>query len=114
MADYYNTHMDAGADFSIDVILKTDGVVVDITGATIDAQGRVTRDAAAALWDVDTTGGGIVITDAVNGAFTINVTDTVSAGVTSDHYYDVLITYASGLKERILEGFITLRPAVTR
>ncbi len=93
-------------------------VVIDITGAllewTLDLQDPTVSEPqpipGSTIVTKDTTGGGVVITDAVNGAFRVDLGsgDTVALAAPADYYHEVQITLG-GLVTTIVRGIITLK-----
>ena len=51
----------------------------------------------------------------VGGVVTMQLTDTVTAGIAEGRYvYDLIVQDGSGLKSRIVEGQAIITPSVTR
>lgn len=74
---------------------------MDLTGASIKMQVKTAPGSVARL-SVDTTGSGIVITNASEGRFTVNamVVDLVAGS----YVYDLQLTLADGTVRTILSG----------
>lgn len=61
-----------------------------------------------------TTSNGIAITDAVNGVAQINISDTISAGLTIGTFpYDLWMISGSGVATRLLYGSFTVSQNIT-
>ena len=107
--------IEQGATFSIPIVYKEDNVAVDLTGATVRCQFREKINSAIPLLDLSTDAGeGLVLTP-LEGKIVMTITDIqtedmkIWAGV-----WDMLITFPSGEKFRILKGHWTLDRGVTR
>lgn len=89
---------------------------VDLTGASIRMQVRTHKESETALLTVSNgTSGGVTITDAANGEFTVRV----EAADTDDlefprGVYDIEIEMPDGTVNRLVEGAVTLSRQVTR
>ena len=92
----------------------SDGHPVDLTGMTLRCMGRARYDSASTLFDWDTAGGEIVITDAVNGRFQFDVPATETASLDfSDGVYDVELVDGADV-QRLLMGQVILSLEATR
>lgn len=92
--------------------LSSEGSPIDLTGATIKCQFRSSGKTGAVKKDISN-GNGITIVDATAGIIEIdsfNLTNW-SAGT---YYYDVLITFSSGLKEIYFGGQQVIHQNVTQ
>lgn len=109
MATKQNLYVDQGTSFLQTFTLRNpDGTLLDITGYTGRAQFRKEYTSTEAFNFVVSLGGN---TGVVTIALTPNTTSNVSAG---RYVYDVEIESNTGVVTRLLEGFITLTPEVTR
>jgi hypothetical protein len=100
-----------GDDFSYPVTIQVGGVALNLTGATILSQIKVTTEDATPA--VSFTVGSIV---AASGQFTLSLTGTQTAALTallSGGVYDVQITLG-GVNTTYLAGSVTLTKDVTR
>lgn len=108
-----------GQTLSLPVALTQGGSVYDLTGYTIAGKIRRKFSDAAVLKDLT-----ITITDAANGLFTISLTATETAALTtvsttpdarnqSIGFYDIEITL-SGVITRIMQGPVTLSLEATK
>ncbi len=88
---------------------------VSLTGYTFHMQIRPTVDSDEIIADLSTSNGNIVVEDAVNGIFTIEIphTDT-EAMAHSSGVYDVEAIDSAGRVSRILFGNVEIVPGVTR
>lgn len=101
---------------------KVNNVPVDITGYTGEMQIRAKATDTAAILTLTTTGGGIQITDPVNGIFTINITDEIAANICPNHVdikgvYDLRLVapdQPDGQATMLLFGECLLVAAITR
>ena len=104
-----NIMMECGADFTMSIIIRDDSdSLVDLTGYTVEAQLREFPEAEDYLQFTAThnnSGGKITITMAHE--------DTASIAYTSG-VYDVYITDPYNVREKVIEGNVTVAPAVTK
>ena len=97
----YNISLQRRADYSITLQFKdSNNTAINLTGWTVEAQvwnqGRTTKYADFA----------VTYTNRSTGTIAIALTDTQTAVLPDEAYYDVLLTNGSGLKEYYLEGII--------
>ena len=111
MATISNIFIDQNADFSTTVTMAdSDGSALDLTNYTALAQIRKTYESATA-----TSFAAAFDSDRTTGKITISLTDTQTATFDSGRYvYDLLITDASTVKTRVVEGIATVNPSVSR
>jgi hypothetical protein len=108
-AGLYNITIEQGADYGISLALTNDnGTIVNLTGANVLSQIRSQSDNSIIGTFVSSinTGTG-TITLSLSGA-------TSSTFLTGNHIYDILVTFSSGVRQRILEGYCTIDPEVTQ
>lgn len=96
----------------------TPGAPINITGFTIRMQVRTGSKTGTLVIDINTGGGGIVITDGPNGQFQLNVPAATTAALTASQFspqafYDLEIVDLSGVVTRLLEGTVRLSEEVT-
>ena len=111
-----NLKIDQGATFSKVVIWKTGTppVVVNLTGCTARMQVRGKLTDTAALLDLTTANGGIVL-GGIAGTVTLNVSAIQTAAISwTSAVYDLEIIFADGTVRRLLSGSISVSPEVTR
>lgn len=110
MANVSNIFIDQGSSFDISVdVTDNNGNAFDLTNYTAEAQVRKTYTSTNVTCTFSTS------VNTSNGVVTLNLSDTVTAGVEPGRYvYDCVITSGSGEKTRIVEGQVTFTPGVTR
>ena len=107
----YNFNLDQGADFALEMIMKEDGAVKDLSGYSARAQMRKTKDSTEVTATftcsvVDPTAGKIrmSMTNATTGAIT--------AGV---YFYDLeIFTDSDAFVLRLIQGQATVTREITR
>lgn len=110
----FNITIVKGADFSFTFDIDVSGTILNLTGATVQAQIRKENKKSATLIDDFTVN---VTTGAESGYdsdITLSLTDTETAAITaSEGYYDVLVTDVSGNDTYYLRGKVTFLDSVT-
>ena len=125
MAEIQDLEMDAGADFAFRInYLDEDGVQVALAAySEAKLQVRSALNASASLLTL-TSGAGLTLG---TGTVDITVTDTQTAALAAEQagevitaeksgrrfFYDLLLTDAAGLKERLIQGTLYVWTAVT-
>jgi hypothetical protein len=111
VAATYNLTIDQGSDFAIELSLQEGGVSKDLTGYSARAQMRRTINSSTVAAEFTCT-----ITDALNGALKMELSNSVSSGLTGGKYfYDLEIFTANDtLVKKLLKGEVILNPEVTR
>lgn len=112
MAAFVELYMDQGANFS-NIITLTD----DTTNTAINIVGYSVRSAMRRSYYSVNASANIVcsITDGANGSITMTLAAANTANINPNRYlFDVESTTPGGVKSRVLEGFITVTPSVTR
>jgi hypothetical protein len=91
-------------------LLGTGSVPIDLTGAAIKSQFRHLSKTGRIVKEV-TDGAGITVSDAVNGIFQIDsfIIDWAAA----TYYYDIEITFLSGVVRTYIQGTLTTTQDVT-
>ena len=104
-----NLIVDQGANFVYKVYLvDASGNPFDLSNYTANSQIRRTYSSTS-YNTIDVNVGGN------NGLLTLTMDSTVTANLTSNRYvYDLNITSNTNVVSRILEGFVTVNPEVTR
>jgi len=110
--------IEQGAEFALTITYKVSGAAVDLTDYSAYMQVRETKEAATAILDLNSDGGGIVLGGT---AGTIAITVSGSADSTPNTYdldfdvavYDLKLVDGSGETLRLLEGSVTLNRQVT-
>ena len=107
----YNFNLDQGANFVLDMIMKEDGAVKDLTGYSARAQMRKTKDATE-----------------VSGTFTCSIPTptlgtikmemdnaTTGAIAAGSYFYDLeIFTSSDVFALRLIQGQVTVTREVTR
>lgn len=89
-------------------------VAVDLTGYTARMQIRPKIVDPTVICSLTTENGGIVISDPVNGKFSINISATDTAAFEfKNAVYDIELVIGSNVR-RLFGGTVTLSPEVTR
>jgi hypothetical protein len=90
------------------------GAGINLVGCTADMMIKLTQGVPDIVFELSTTNGRIVITDPINGVMqlTINSTDTATVPVES-LVYDLVVTFPSGTKTRLIQGAINVNDGVT-
>ena len=111
MATISNLFVDQGANFTTEVTVNDSaGSALDLTNYTALAMVRKTYDSSTATSFTSTFNA-----DRTTGKITISLTDTQTTALESGRYvYDLVITDASSIKTRVVEGIVTVNPSVSR
>lgn len=110
-----NLLIEQGATFSIPIVYKEDALPVDLTGATVQSQFREKINSALPLLDLSSAAGDGLVISPLEGKIVMTITGAqtdvikIWTGV-----WDMVITFPSGEKFRILKGQWTLDRGVTR
>lgn len=114
--------MAARLDFDLDqgaswvrsfAVLDDDGNPVDLTDATVVMQARVTLRSPTTLLDVSTASGHISV-DGPGGIVSVSIPPAITSTINQSGLYSMVVTYASGEVERLMEGKLILKPEVVR
>lgn len=119
-AGVLDLYIDQGADYSQEFqLLDANNQYVSLVGATVSGKINEPYDEGSVVATLTGT-----ITDGDKGKFSISLTDTQTSAIPVDaspggcarplkcYLYDVVVTFASGLKERVLEGTAYVSPEV--
>jgi hypothetical protein len=114
-AAQYDLVVEQGATFDLELQYTDNaGQPVDITGMVVRMQGREKIDSTTTLFDWNTPGGTIVLSDPSNGIFKFNVSAAATATLVFDWgYYDLELVDGAVVR-RLLEGLVTLAREITR
>lgn len=109
MASKVHIVIDQGSDFTSDFLMQDNlGDVINLTGYSANAQIR--------KWYTSTNS--VSFSTAVNtttSIVTLSLTANQTANIVSGRYvYDVELTDTNGIKSRVVEGYVTVTPEVTR
>ncbi len=108
MAAQYNITIDKNSDFVRTFQIKESNVILDIAGYSFAGSIKENFNSSTKIDFVT------AITDATNGLFSISLTDTVTAGMSSgNNVYDVIMTDTSGKRTRLFQGTAGVRQGVT-
>jgi hypothetical protein len=108
MAIKTNITVDQGANFAYNVYLvDTDGNPFNLTGYTANSQIRKTYTSTT-FNTISTT------VNAAAGSITLTMNSVITANLSSTRYVYDLELYSSNVTSRIVEGFVTVNPGVTR
>jgi predicted secreted Zn-dependent protease len=115
IAGIYNITCEQGATFTRTfTITDPDGDIVDLSGYTGRMQVRRDVESSAALIELTSANGRLVITPLL-GEITINLTPALTAGITRDGIYDLeIVNTTSGVVYRVLKGSFKIDKEVTR
>ena len=110
-AAHYNIEVDQGSDFSIDVEVKEDDVVKNLTGYSARAQAREAEEDSSASFSFTCT-----IPTPSNGVVKMELPAATSSSATAGQYvYDLEIhTSGDATVKRLIQGSVTINPEVTR
>jgi hypothetical protein len=121
----YDLYIEQGATFrftaiyghkdgTFDVNGNANVIPYDLTGCVARMQIRARRGGDV-LISATTTNGGIVFTDAVNGKFTVTITDEATDSLSTGRAkYDLEVGYPSGDVVRVLQGNVRIDPNITQ
>ncbi len=108
MAAQYNITVNQNADFRRAFQIKEDSVVVDVTNYVFT--GRL----KASFNDDTYVDFHVQLRTQPAGTFSINLTDTVTAGMSPGTWvYDVMMTTDAGVKTRLIQGNAFVKQGVT-
>ena len=120
IAGTYNIYCEQGATFSriLTVLVpdETDPAITtpyDLSNHTARMQVRRTMTASAAMVELTTENGSLTL-DSDNGTIAIEMSDEVTASLTTSGVYDLEIIDDQGHVSRVVQGTFTLSPEVTR
>ena len=107
----YNLTIDQGSDFALDLVVKDDNVVKNLTGYSARAQMRNTKGSSIVAATFTCT-----IPSAVAGEVKMELPNATSSALSAGkYYYDLEIyTGSNALVQRLMQGTVILTPEVTR
>ena len=110
-AAHYNIEVDQGSDFSIDVEVKEDDVVKNLTGYSARAQAREAEETSSASFSFTCS-----IPTPANGKVKMTLPAATSSSATAGQYvYDLEIYTASDAAvTRLIKGTCTIDREITR
>ena len=110
MAGYAELTLEQGADFTTTVTVNSsDGSPTNLLNYTGAAQIR------KSYYSTTANSFSVSISNAAAGELTVSMSAANTANLTPGRaVYDLLITSPTGIKTRVVEGIVTILPAVTR
>ena len=107
----YNIEVDQGSDFSINIEVKEDDEVKNLTGYSARSQARTSNEASSAAFSFTCT-----IPTPANGKINMALPAATSSSVTAGQFvYDLEIYTASDAAvSRLIEGTCTIDREITR
>jgi hypothetical protein len=107
----YNFNLDQGADFALELVMKEEGVVKDLTGYSARAQIRKSKEAATPAASFNCT-----IPAPTEGKIKLDMSNSVSVNIPAGiYYYDLEIyTGSDYFVLRLLQGQVTVTREITR
>lgn len=107
----YNFNLDQGADFALELVMKEDGVIKDLTGYSARAQIRKSKEAATSAASFICT-----IPLPEEGKIKLDMSNATSAAIAAGvYYYDLEIyTSSDSFVLRLLQGQVTVTREITR
>jgi hypothetical protein len=110
-AAHYNIEVDQGSDFSIDIEVKEDDELKDLTGYSARAQARETEEDSSVSFSFTCT-----IPTPSNGVVKMSLPAATSSSATAGQYvYDLEVYTASDAAvSRLLKGTCTIDREITR
>jgi len=112
-AGSYNITCEQGATFSRTLTIKdSNGDARDLSDYTARMQVRRRVSDTATLIELTTENSRITLNE--NGQIALNLSATVTSGITDDGVYDLEIIASDGTVERVVEGSFVLSREVTR
>ena len=109
------TGIDQGADFYINFVYQNTGtgIAINLTGYTSKMQLKSSYDNSTIVLTLTDTSG-ITITG-VTGTLAIHATAAQTLAIPAgNYYYDIIITSASGIVTRLIQGQIAVNAQVTK
>ena len=111
MAEYVELYVDQGEDFTATIVLEDDdtNIYQNITGYSVTGSLRkslLSQNASANLT--------CSVTDAANGEITLGMTSSVTSNLKFGTYLFDVKTVVNGSTKRLIEGIITVTPAITK
>jgi len=107
----YNIEVDQGSDFNIEIEVKEDGSVKNLTGYSARAQARAAEEDSSVAFTFTCT-----IPTPTNGKVLMNLPAATSSSATAGQYvYDLeIFTSGDSAVSRLIKGTVTLDREITR
>ena len=114
MAGQKNWEVDQNTTFTFVIEYKDNSDnPIDLTGASVKMQVRDTKGGSKLAFTLTSPSGGITI-DPFDGKITVRMTPTQTNKLFyPKSAYDLMLTESSGIKTKLVEGFLTLSRSVT-
>lgn len=111
-AGSYNLFIDQGSDYALQLTVKEEGSIKNLSGYSARAQMRSTKTATAITATFNCT-----VTNPTGGVLKMQLSNTVTEGIAAGLYYYDLELYTTGsdpIVYRLMEGQATVSQEVTR
>lgn len=107
----YNFNLDQGADFALDIVMREDGAVKDLTGYSARAQMRKTKDATEISGTFTCS-----VPSPTLGTIKMEMANAVTGLLPAGAYFYDLEIYTSGdaVVLRLIQGQVTVTREITR
>jgi hypothetical protein len=108
-AERYDITIEQGADYTLGLSVKErNGAPVNLTGATIKSHIREHGDAPKVAEFI------VIMLDAAAGLFGLSMPGSISDTLPPvSAFYDVILIRSNGIRQRIVEGRVTINRAIT-
>ena len=107
----YNFNLDQGADFVLEMIMKEDGAVKDLSGYSARAQMRKTKDSTEITATFTCS-----VVDPSAGKIRMSMTNATTGAITAGvYFYDLeIFTDSDAFVLRLIQGQATVTREITR
>jgi len=107
----YNFNLDQGADFVLEMIMKEDGAVKDLSGYSARAQMRKTKDSTEVTATFTCS-----VVDPSAGKIRMSMTNATTGAITAGvYFYDLeIFTDSDAFVLRLIQGQATVTREITR
>ena len=107
----YNFNLDQGADFVLEMIMKEDGAVKDLSGYSARAQMRKTKDSTEVTATFTCS-----VVDPAAGKIRMSMTNATTGAITAGvYFYDLeIFTDSDAFVLRLIQGQATVTREITR
>ena len=98
---------------TIQVFDETANTAFDLTNYTIKLEIR-NAPGTTVLYTFSVAAGNITVVDATHGIFSLNLTPTLSRGLSFTRaFYDLILISQAGVVTEVCEGYVTVLPNIT-
>jgi hypothetical protein len=110
MSAQNNLTIDKGTDFIYNIhLIDSSGVPVDISGFTGSSQLRTSYSSNVHM------SLNVFVSTVNTGLITLSMNSAIASTLTASRYlYDLTLTSSNNVVSRLMEGYITVNPSVTR